>query len=258
MSLELIDSNCMMGQWKKNNGTCFYSAEDLIDFMDKYGISRSLVFSSFAKYSDIQTGNNMLLNEIRGKARLMPCAVAIPHHTGEFPPPPEFCKYLSDNNIRAVRIFPVFHGVSLYTWLWEDLFTELELRRIPVFIDFTMQSWSEEINWEHIRNLCETFPLLPIILVRMGVKADRYIYTLFKKLKNLYMETSYYIVNNGIKKIVENFDARRLIFGTGAPVYSPNPPITTVSLADITESEKNMIAGKNLMTLLEGVDFSGK
>jgi hypothetical protein len=137
MALEFIDSNCMLGQWKKNTGACFYTAKDLVDFMDKNGISRCLVFGSFAKYSHIETGNNMLLKEIKNYDRLIPCAVAMPHHTGEFPSPQKFVKYLTDNNIRAVRIFPTFHGISLYTWIWEDLFSELELKKIPVFVDFS-------------------------------------------------------------------------------------------------------------------------
>jgi predicted TIM-barrel fold metal-dependent hydrolase len=255
MSIEFIDSNCMLGQWKKNAGICFYEADDLISFMDKSNISRCLVFHSLSKYSDIQTGNNILLKEIRSHDRLIPCAVAIPHYSGEFPCPEEFVKYLADNNIKAVRIFPAFHGISLYTWMWEDLFSELELRRIPIFIDFSIKHWSEEINWEQINNLCLAFPSLPVILVRMGVKSDRYIYPLFEKHKNLYIETSYYLVNNGIGKIVRSFDAGRLIFGTGMPIYSPNPPVAMVSLADISEDEKKMIAGKNLINLLEGVDF---
>ncbi|NSW89117.1 MAG: amidohydrolase family protein [Firmicutes bacterium] len=258
MPMEFIDSNCMLGQWKKNTGICFYTANDLISFMDKSGISRCVVFGSLAKYSHIQTGNDMLLKEIKNYDRLIPCAVAMPHHTGEFLSPEEFVKYLADNNIRAVRIFPAFHGISLYTWVWEDLFSELELRKIPVFIDFSIRHWSEEINWEQIKNFCETFPALPFVLVRMGVKADRYIYPLFKKFDSLYLETSYYIVNNGIEKMVRNFGAGRLIFGTGMPVYSPNPPIAMVCLANIKEDERDMIAGKNLMNLLEGVNFDAK
>lgn len=255
MKLEFTDSNCMLGPWKKNKGTCFYEAENLIDFMDKSGISRCLAFHSMAKYGDIQTGNDRLLSSIKGFDRIIPCAVAIPHHSREFLSPKKFVEYLSNNNIRAVRIFPSFHGISLYPWLWEDLFSELERKKVPVFIDYSVNHWSEEMNWDQINDLCTMFPALPIIPVRMGVKADRYIYYLFKKHKNLYLETSYYIVNSGIEKIVENFGADRLIFGTGIPIYSPNPPIAMVSLANISDEDKDMIGNKNLNELLKGVDF---
>jgi len=258
MSMEFVDCNCMLGKWKKNVGKCFYESRDLIAAMDKAGIAKSLVFGSFARYSEIRTGNNMLAEKIKGNDRLIPCAVAIPHHSGEFTPPEEFCRFLRDNNIKAVRVFPSFHGVSLYTWLWEDLFSELEKRRIPVFIDLTVQHWSEEVNWDQIYNLCRTYSKLPIVMIRMGVKADRYIYYLLDKCGNLYMETSYYLVNNGIEKIVKSFGAKRLIFGTGMPVYSPNPPVAMVALSDIEPNDKEMIASRNLLDLLNGVDINGK
>jgi predicted TIM-barrel fold metal-dependent hydrolase len=257
MKLNFFDCNCMLGPWKKNKGTCFYKAEDLINFMDKNHISRCLAFYSLAKYGEIQTGNNKLLSEIKGQDRIVPCAIAMPHHSKEFPSPKDFSKYLLDNNIKAVRVFPKFHGVLLYSWLWEDLFYELEKNKIPIFIDFSVEGWSEEINWDQINDLCAMFPLLPIILVRMSLKTDRYIYCLFERHANLYLETSYYIVNNGIEKIVQNFGAKRLIFGTGIPVYNPNPPITMLSLADITEEQKEAIAYRNLEKLLKGDGFGG-
>jgi len=255
---EFIDCNCMLGQWKKNVESCFYTADDLISFINKASISKCLVFGSLAKYSEIQTGNNILINAIKDNERLIPCAIAMPHHSGEFPHPKEFYRYLANNNIRAVRIFPTFHGVSLYTWLWNDLFTILESAKIPLFIDFSLKHWSEEINWEQIKNICENFPLLPIILIRMSLKADRYIYYLMQNMKNLYIETSYYLVNNGIEKLVKSFGAEKLIFGTGIPVYNPNPSITMLNFSDINENERQMIAGGNLMKLLEEVKFDAK
>lgn len=254
--VKFIDSNCMLGRWKKSKGICFYKVKDLLDCMDKYRISRSLVFSSFAKYSEIQTGNNILIKNIKGFDRLIPCAVAIPHHSSEFPPPKDFCKYLADNEIRAVRIFPVIHNAAFYTWLWESLFFELQKRKIPVFVDFSLNHWSEEVDWNQIYKFCETFPELPMIMVRIGIKYDRYIYALLKRFKNLYIETSYYLVNNGLEKVTANFGAGKLIFGTGMPVFNPSPPIMMVNLAGIKQKDKEMIAGKNLLNLLDRVDFN--
>jgi len=242
----------MLGRWKKNTGTCFYRSDDLIKVMDRSGISKALVFGSHAKFSQIEDGNSKLTKDIGGCERLLPCAVALPHHTKEFMDPGSFAGYLKSNDIRAVRIFPEFHGVSLYTWLWEDLFSRLETARIPVFIDLSLGHWSQEVDWGKIHDLCVSFPKLPFVMVRMGVKTDRYIYPLFGKFENLHIETSYYLVNNGIENMVRNFGSGRLLFGTGMPVYKPEPPMKTLEFADITDEDKRMIAGENLMKLLKG------
>lgn len=246
----------MLGRWKKNTGTCFYRSDDLIGVMDKSGISKALVFGSHAKFSQIDKGNDKLVEDIGNNERLIPCATALPHHTKEFVDPGSFTGYLKSRNIRVVRIFPDFHGVSLYTWLWEDLFNTLETLKVPVFIDLSLGHWSQEINWGKIHDLCASFPKLPFVMVRMGVKTDRYLYPLFDKFENLHIETSYYMVNNGIENMVRNFGAKRLLFGTGMPVYKPEPPMKIIEFADISEEDKRMIAGKNLMDLLKGADLT--
>jgi predicted TIM-barrel fold metal-dependent hydrolase len=99
---------------------------------------------------------------------------------------------------------------------------------------------------------------MPLIMIRLGVKADRYVYPLMRELKNLYIETSYYLVNDGIDRFVDNFGSSNLVFGTGMPVYSQNPPMTVVALSGINDADKAAIAGKNLAGLLKGVDFSAR
>lgn len=256
--LQFVDSNCMLGQWKHHSGGCLYDAGQLLEYLDRHGINRALTFGAFAAYGDIRTGNDRLLEHIKGYDRLMPCAAAMPHHTNECPPPGEFCAFLARHDIRAVRVFPRLHGVSLYSWIWGDLFAELEVRRIPLFIDFSVKHWTEEIDWGNVHGICEAFPRLPVILVRMGIQADRYVYPLFGKFENLYMETSYYMVNNGMEHVVRNFGAHRLLFGSGMPVCNPRGAVWMLRLSGIGQEEQAMIAGGNLMNLLRGVDFDGK
>jgi predicted TIM-barrel fold metal-dependent hydrolase len=254
MAIQYFDSNCMLGQWNRSSGKCFYEDEDIIMEMDRAGIEKCIAFSSMAKYDDIVEGNRILVEKTRGSMRVLPCAVAIPQQPGLFPEAKEFCEFLAGNNIRSVRIFPKLHGVNLYKWLWEDLFTELEKRRIPVFVDFVIDHWSEGIDWQQILDMCEAFPNLPFILLRMG-EADRYLYKLFCKAPNLYIETSYYLVHNGLEQFEKSGYANRLIFGTGMPVYGPFAPLGMLALSGMSEKGLGLAAGGNLERLIGEVNF---
>ncbi|MDD2502651.1 MAG: amidohydrolase family protein [Clostridia bacterium] len=250
-----FDVNCMIGQRFSYENTIFKDGKALLKIMDNKGIDRALVFHSLAKENFIDEGNLEVVKEAESSARLLPCWVVMPHYSGECRSPEEIVKAMSVANVKAVRIFPEYHRIKLYTWIWEELFSRLEAFKIPVLIDFSNIGWSQEIDWDGINNTCSSFPNLPVILLRQGQVADRYIYYLLDRHRNLYLETSYYQVNDGIYSIVQRFGAERLIFGTGIPVFQPDCPMSALLYSGISEKDFEKIAGKNLENLLKGVRF---
>lgn len=253
MQAVLFDSNCMMGQRLSFKDARFNDAKALLKIMDSKGIDKALVFHSLAKENFINEGNLKIAKETENSDRLVPCWVAMPHYSGECQSPEDMIKGMAANKAGAVRIFPEYHRVKLYKWIWHDLFTRLEAGRVPVMVDFSNVNWSQEIDWDGINELCTSFPDLPLILLRQGQVADRYIYYLMDKHKNLFLETSYYQVNHGFASIVDKFGAERLIFGSGMPVYQPDCPISALLYSGLPEKDIQKIAGQNLENLLKGV-----
>jgi predicted TIM-barrel fold metal-dependent hydrolase len=96
---------------------------------------------------------------------------------------------------------------------------------------------------------------MPVILIRMGLKADRYFYPLVRKCPNTFIEISNYLTNNGIEKLRSYAGAEKLIFGTGMPVYNPVPAITLLKLAEISAEDKLLIGSGNMERLLSEVEL---
>lgn len=258
MRTMFFDANCMIGQRFSYENAVFKDSKALLKIMDKKGIDKALVFHSLAKENFIDEGNMEIFKEAELSKRLLPCWVVMPHYSGECKSPGEIVKEMAAANVKAVRIFPEYHRIKLYTWIWEELFSQLEACKVPVLIDFSNTGWTQEIDWDGINAICNCFPDLPIILLRQGQVADRYIYYLFEKYVNLYLETSYYQVNNGIASIAAKFGAGRLIFGTGMPFYSPDCPINALIYSGLSEDDIRMAAGENLDRLLKGVCFDDR
>ncbi|MEN6315019.1 MAG: amidohydrolase family protein [Clostridiaceae bacterium] len=255
MQTMLFDANCMIGQRLSFEDVRFNDGKALLKIMDSKGIDRALVFHSLAKENFIYEGNLEVVKETRDSDRLVPCWAAMPHYSGECQSPENMIKGMAAANVRAVRVFPEYHRIKLYTWIWEELFSRLEVCKVPVLIDFSNAGWTQEIDWNGINEICRHFPELPLVLLRQGQIADRYIYYLLEKHSNLYLETSYYQVNNGIAAITERFGAKRLIFGTGMPFYSPDCPINALLYSGLSEEDIGLAAGGNLDNLLKGVCF---
>lgn len=255
MRTMFFDANCMIGQRFSFEDAIFKDGKALLKIMDSKGIDRALVFHSMARENFIDEGNLEVVREARSSERLLPCWAVMPHYSGECQNPGEIVKAMAAANVRAVRIFPEYHRIKLYTWIWEELFSRLEACRAPVLMDFSNTGWTQEIDWDGINAICGRFPHLPLILLRQGQVADRYIYYLLERHGNLYLETSYYQVHNGIASIAAKFGAERLIFGTGMPFYSPDCPINALLYSGLSEEDIRMAAGENLDRLLKGVRF---
>lgn len=253
MDIKFFDANCMIGQRLSENK--FESGDILLKHMDNYGIDKALIFHSLAKENYLDEGNGLTLSESSKSDRLVPCWVVMPHYTGESPNPEVLSDRMRDGGVKAVRIFPVHHKINLYTWIWHDLFSRLEDLRIPVLVDFSNISWSQQIDWDGVNNICREHKNLPIILLRQGQVADRYLYYLLDKHDNLYLETSYYQVVNGIYSLVERFGAERMVFGTGMPFYDPNCPINALLSSGISEKNIRLIASENLENILNRVEY---
>lgn len=247
--LKFFDCNCSFGMRAIVNPGSFYKMEDLLDRMDRYGIDKALVWHSMAKEYNPAVGNEMLMEEIKQYPELVPVWSVMHHHTGEFPHPEELIVQLRKNGVKAVNAFPAMadFGFSLAEWNCGELLSALEKYRIPFFIGF------EQTNWNELHEICSNHPDLPVVFTNVNYRIDRNLYAMFKKFDNLYIETYGYKVHHGIEEICATFGARRLIYGSGMPVFSGSAAVTPIIYARISQKEKEMIARENLEGLLGGV-----
>lgn len=257
-SVELFDCNATVGRRAVRNPGCAYMPEDVISIMDYYRIDKALVSHAMCEGNGPFPGNEILLSEISDYDRLSPCWVLSPNFTNELGEVKveDFIDKMLEMGVKASKILPYHHHYCLSDWCVGELFSILEEHRIPLLIDFGITHYSESesrIPWNNIYELCKDYRSLPIILLRVGGNVNRKLFPLLSKFENLHIDISYYISNDGLEIICEEFGANHLLFGTGMPVYSPAGPLSMLIYSGISAKEKKAIGSENLKRLLNSV-----
>ncbi|MDH7602848.1 MAG: amidohydrolase family protein [Armatimonadota bacterium] len=244
MRLDFFDCNAQIGRFGAPEKEHYFEPEELTSRLGECGIQRALVFHALAKELHPAEGNRALSEAIRGKPELVACWVAMPHHTGEMPPPSEFVREMKLAGACAVRLFPAYHNYQLADWCIGEMLDEFEARGVPVFIE------AGQTNYDQLAGVLRSHPKLRLVVMQTSYRCDRQIYPLFEKYEHFKVETSSYLAAGGIEAICKRFGAERLVFGTGAPYTEPGAAVASITFADISDEAKQAIASGNLERLL--------
>lgn len=254
--LRFFDCNCMFGKAEHEMASSFSSTGQLTAEMDSMGIEETLVFASYAKYNRPDYGNAFLSECIKGEKRFHACYAITPEMQFERGFPDSFVAKANENNVEAVRIFPSFNCYAPEPWILQGFMEIFSRVKTPVLVDSCIAHWNDDYDWSPVYRLCGAYPDVPVIAVRHAMRAARSIYPLLSKFTNIYLETSYFQLNRGLKDVASKFGSERLIFGTGLPLYDPRLPLAGLLYSGLTDTEKVGVSGDNLRALLSRVDWS--
>jgi len=149
--------------------------------------------------------------------------------------------------VRGVRVFPKSHNYPLASSVIGSLCNWMVERRLLLFI------WHVELDWSSLHTLAAEFPELKIIVETQTQKIlyhSRPLFALMQQCRNVLVELSNFIGPRFIEYSVREFGAERLIFGSFQPMNDPLVPIGMVVDAEISDSDKSLIAGGNLRGLI--------
>ncbi len=249
--MSLFDANCMLGRRVAPVGRAgTATVEWLLAEMDRLGIADALVYHGLALDGHPARGNAGLLDEIRLQPRLHAAWILLPN-TGELPPPARLIDEMRAAGVRAARIHPGHHRFDLSIAALGDLLEALEEARIPLFVDFDRPRWSRgATDWRGLVDIAGRHPHLPIVLVGAGIDAPRNLFPIWPRYPNLYLETSYYQVHQGLSEIASRFGPERLLFGTGLPGRAAGPPLAQLASEPLSADWRVAIGGNTLHALL--------
>jgi hypothetical protein len=152
--------------------------------------------------------------------------------------------------VRGVRVFPKSHNYPLSSWALGSLLNWLVEHGLPLFI------WHVELDWSSLRTLAEEFPELDIVVETQTQKIlyhTRSLFALMQQCRNVRVDLSNFVGTRFVEYAVREFGAERLIFGSFQPMNDPLVAIGMVVDAEISDSEKALIAGGNLRGLVSKV-----
>lgn len=244
--MKLFDCNCHFGKTAYYDPGSFYEKEVLLKKMNQYNIEKALVFHSKARdYSPIE-GNKLLLDEISSNDNLLPVFVVLPNHTGEFMEMQQL-----DKKVKAIRMFPSidYHFYSLKDYACQEIYEFAGATNLPIMID------SDEISYDLVDEILSNHVFVKLIITNTGYRADRHLYPLMKKHKNLFIDTCRYSGHQGVETFVNTFGSERILFGSGMPKYSGSGGVYFIEKLMLPDKDKENIAYNNINNLMKGVSL---
>jgi len=244
--MKLIDCNCHFGKTAHIEPGSFYEKNILLSKMEKLNIKKALVYHTKARdYSPLE-GNKLLLKEIKTNDNLLPVFIVIPNHTGEFM---DITKI--DKSVKAIKLFPStkYHTFSLMDYSCKEIYEYCAATNLPIIMDI------DETNWDQVDNILSNHYYLKLIITNTGYRADRYIYPLMKKHRNLYFDTSRYFGHQAIEQFVNKFGSTNILFGSGMPIVSGEGGVYFMEHLMLKEHDIENIAYNNINNIIRSVSL---
>ena len=240
--IHFFDCNCSFGETPRPPFRFASDPHSLLEEMDLCGIDRALVHHAGARFGCAPYWNERLPGLLAGLERLVPAWTLLPPQTGETPDGDALISAMRDSGIRALLVFPQEHRYRLQRRTFGDLLGTLARRRIPLFVKESLPA---------LGDFLEECPDLVVVAMNQGPHSvERYLRPLLDAFPNLYLDSSYYIIDGAIEEFCARYGPDRLLFGSAYPDNCAGGALLQLLHADIDEADRRAIAGTNLVRLL--------
>ncbi|MFI6595419.1 amidohydrolase family protein [Nonomuraea sp. NPDC050536] len=208
--------------------------------MDRLGIEAACVTHALSLYSDPVAGNRALLR--LDDPRLIPVPVVVPGVPGaRVPAAFEELAGFRERGVGMVRLCPRTHGFALsgpITTRW------------LAGLDLTVAIELDETSTSELLGLALRLPRLRILLLNPGYRRLRAVAELMAEAANVWLEIGTVNTQRGVEWLASRFGARRLVFGTGAPVLDDCGPRFLLDHLELDQDELALVAAGTLRGLL--------
>lgn len=236
----VFDANVGVGH-RHDRRYPFASPDQLLEEMARHGVNRALVYAVQGESISPTWGNDALSEWTDPNEALVPQYVAGCD--------PESLNQLTnlhrDGLVSSIRLHNTTAcRLPLASWLYADLLTWLSDKQIPLWISMADTPPTEIVD------TLRTYPNLIVVLVGAHYTHSMMIRPMLRVLPNAFLELSRYENICGIEKLVREFGANRLLYGSFFPRYAMGPMLFTLHHLAITEEELSLICATNLEKIL--------
>jgi predicted TIM-barrel fold metal-dependent hydrolase len=219
--------------------------------MDEAGVDMAMTLGVAAKASTVARTNEFIGAVPRD--RFIPFGTVHPELSND-----ENLQHLKDNDIRGVKLHPLFQALSLGSPRVIDLVGALSDAGI-VIITHVGAGGDPEANDRgaphHVRNLLDLYPDLKLIACHFGGyhRLDEAEEQLVGS--NAYLETSWpptvaAVDQDRVRAIIARHGADRVVFGSDWPMADPAAEMTAIRALGLGADVETGILGGNLARLL--------
>ena len=222
-----------------------YTVESLLEDMKDARIHGAAIMSNTAEDYSFIFGNREAVSAAKAEQRLVSIAAVPPTAILESGDPAYYDRLL-DEGVRAFAVLPKAFHTSLHPKSMRAVAEALMSRGRPLIVVGT----DSEARFEQAARLAEEYPDLPIIMQGTHWSSGRLFWEAMERCENLYFEISSNQINGVLKTVREHFGAERALYSSAWPKKSMGAMKAMIEYADISESDKDLIAHGNACRLL--------
>ncbi len=243
----IIDVNAFIGKWPYWPIRTS-SASDVITALREWGIDRAVICSTRSLFVNFEDGNREVeAARVAHSAELEAFACLAPAKELDF-------GAYQQRGFRGVRIYPQYHSYHpLYVSFVDALCEDAAARGWPVMLPHrSIMNWSvPRLDLDWMIALVERHPTVNWILAGINYLHE---YQMAEMLLSRYptdsVETSCIMGFDAVARLVRDFGASRLLFGSGAPLQNGAAGVSKIVHAGITDTEREAIFEGNARRLL--------
>jgi predicted TIM-barrel fold metal-dependent hydrolase len=251
----MIDASAYTGNWpfRPLPGS---TPEDLLGLLNAEGIEQALVSPiEGIFYDEPQLANEKLCESLRDFPSLVPAAVLNPK-LSNWRRNLDIC--CEEYHVRAVKLYPNYHHYDLDGDDAVALLKAAGERGIPVIVQMRVQD-------VRAHNPLVSMPDVDIVDAIKAARAHpdtRFVIGAIRwgeanskakeimELSNLWIDISHVEYTDGLRRIIQIYGLRQLLFGTHAPFFVVRSAILKLREAELSEEERNAITRGNASAIL--------
>lgn len=247
--MEWIDVSCTGGS-ARDHAAGTPTVPQLLEEMDRLQIAEALVTSAWADVLSADVANLQLCEDLAPHRRLHPVPELLPEGAEAFldRQADAVSHLIADGAVAGVlRCRKNKHPLA--TWCVGELLEAMTAARLPLMV------CHDDVDPNGLHAVLQDFPDLPVILTEIPrVGYNRIVYPLMARCPNLFAVCAPpSFVHLGVEYTVGRFGAGRILWGTRYPASEGGAAIAAITYADISEDDREAIAGGNIRRLMSEV-----
>ena len=230
-----------------------YTVESLLEDMKEARIHGAAIMSNTVEHYSFIFGNREAISIAEGQPRLVSIAAVPPTAILESGDPAYYDRLL-DEGVQAFAALPKAFHTSLHPKSMREVAEALMAHRRPLIVVGT----DSEGRFEQAARLAEEYPELPIIMQGTHWASGRLFWEAMERCENLYFDISSNQINGVLRLVRDHFGAERALYSSAWPNKSMGAMKSMIEYADLSESDKDLIAHGNACRLfgLSADDFA--
>ena len=249
--MRFFDANLFYGTANNVDERPLSPCENIFDLeaaVKRAGVKGGLVRVLASDISGAVFGNNLLREALRKiSVNLYGMYTLLPVYTHEIPEPRKLHEAMLEGKFGALRVAPALHKYLPKPGILSEYYEFAERNKIPVVFNAACGITPGEVY-----DVMECFPKLTAVYSPTNEwPTDRYDRPFIARYPNLRLDLSAMMSDQGIEGLVAEYGAERIIFGSGFPEKYFGGCMMMVRHADISDADKEAIAGGNLIGMIK-------